>query len=202
MSELSYIIVDNFYKNPLDVREFALNETYESCHLPRYHSRSFANIEIYNKIQNVIYPFAGRIYNFYIPGEKRKEFIGDPFNGAFNYSIATQTSWFHYDTLYSGDTQESRRHFQWVGVLYLNPNPPKQSGTLIVKYNKDNIQDRDIPFNDRYDRNKWKVIDIIGNVFNRLVLYRSSQCHGANNYFGTDINDGRLIQIFFFSTEK
>jgi len=39
-------------------------------------------------------------------------------------------------------------------------------------------------------------------MFNRLVLYRGDLFHASVDYFGSDLNDGRLIQTFFFSTER
>jgi hypothetical protein len=44
-------------------------------------------------------------------------------------------------------------------------------------------------------------IDIIGNVFNRLILYPGTAYHKSNDYFGKDVNDGRLTQVFFVSQD-
>lgn len=49
---------------------------------------------------------------------------------------------------------------------------------------------------------KWQLVDQVGNVFNRLVIFNSFNYHMSQDYFGTDKNDGRLFQVFFFSTEK
>jgi hypothetical protein len=50
----------------------------------------------------------------------------------------------------------------------------------------------------REDITKWKIVNNAGNVFNRLILFPSSQYHISMDYFGTDKYDSRLIQIFFF----
>ena len=42
---------------------------------------------------------------------------------------------------------------------------------------------------------------MVGNVYNRLVLYRGDMFHRSLEYFGNDKNDGRLFQTFFFNTE-
>ena len=55
---------------------------------------------------------------------------------------------------------------------------------------------------DAQDMTKWELVDRIGNVYNRLVLYRGDHFHISMDYFGQDINDGRLFQTFFFDTEK
>jgi hypothetical protein len=42
---------------------------------------------------------------------------------------------------------------------------------------------------------------MVGNVYNRLVLYRGDLFHSSLDYFGEGLNDGRLFQTFFFNTE-
>jgi hypothetical protein len=52
------------------------------------------------------------------------------------------------------------------------------------------------------DMTKWKIVDKIGNVFNRLILFNSKRFHMSDDYFGTNTENGRLTQVFFFSTQK
>ena len=49
-----------------------------------------------------------------------------------------------------------------------------------------------------YDSTKFELIDTVGNVFNRCVIFDARQIHAASEYFGQTINDSRLFQIFFF----
>jgi hypothetical protein len=51
------------------------------------------------------------------------------------------------------------------------------------------------------DITKWDLMDTIGNRYNRLVLYRGDMFHSSLNYFGSTPQDGRLFQLFFFSTQ-
>ena len=37
-----------------------------------------------------------------------------------------------------------------------------------------------------------------GNVFNRLVIFDARLIHSAGDYFGHNIETGRLFQMFFF----
>lgn len=59
----------------------------------------------------------------------------------------------------------------------------------------------DTIYNDAQDITKWDLVDVIGNVFNRLVLYRGDIFHSSLDYFGTNKENGRLFQTFFFNTE-
>jgi len=71
---------------------------------------------------------------------------------------------------------------EWAGVLFLTPNAPINSGTGI--YNEDK-----------------KLVTMIGNVYNRLVLYRGTLYHRSMiPGFGDSVNTGRLTQVFFFDT--
>lgn len=66
-----------------------------------------------------------------------------------------------------------------AGLLYLTPNAPLESGTSI------------------YSNHPHQVVDTIGNLYNRLVLYRADKYHKSNNYFGENLLTGRLTQVFF-----
>jgi hypothetical protein len=71
----------------------------------------------------------------------------------------------------------------YAGVIYLNKNPQSNSGTIIT-----------------HDGNE----QIVDNVFNRLVLYRSDQRHAPQSGFGSydDINSSRLTLNLFFRKIK
>ena len=49
-----------------------------------------------------------------------------------------------------------------------------------------------------YDGTQFEKIDDIGNVYNRLVIFNSSQLHAATEYFGDAINNARFFHMFFF----
>ena len=55
---------------------------------------------------------------------------------------------------------------------------------------------------DGQDYTKWELVDTIGNIYNRLVLYPGDLFHASLDYFGKDLETGRLFQTFFFNTEN
>lgn len=180
MSSCSLIIIDNFYKNVDEVREFALKQNFSvTGNYPGKRTQSYANEAMKLEIQKFIEPFAGKITCF--PTES------DNYNGAFQYTTSRERSWIHIDS-----------YNNWGGVIYLTPNAPLNSGTSFYKL-KDTHTD---PNNFSQDLTKWEKVDKVGNVFNRLVLFNSKRYHMSDEYFGTDLNDSRLFQTFFFSTEK
>lgn len=189
-SSCNIIVVDDFYENPLEVREFALQQEYlTNNYYPGKRTKSFSNLIIKNKIQNIIENTKGKITNF--P-------LYDHDNGSFQYATSKDKTWIHSDDI---DTN-------MAGVLYLTPNAPVSSGTTIYRLKQNGICNSeeqklfDINITQyNTDYSKWEAVDTIGNIFNRLILFNSTQFHCSTNYFGTDINNGRLFQIFFFSTE-
>ena len=61
--------------------------------------------------------------------------------------------------------------------------------------------DNDAPQKEGYDYTKWEMTDYVANKYNRIVLYRGNLYHASLDYFGNNIQNGRLFQTFFFNTE-
>ena len=123
----------------------------------------------------------------------------DIYNGSFQYTTSRDRSWVHIDGFNN-----------WAGVLYMTPNAPISSGTGFYRFYDGATckQDMDILENkkeiDKFsqDMTKWKIVDSVGNVFNRLILFNSNRFHMSQDYFGDSKENGRLFQVFFFSTER
>ena len=98
----------------------------------------------------------------------------------------------------------------YAGVIFISPDAPPQTGTSFYRskkyptirsvHSKDSHYD-EIYENDYYDRTRFDLVDTIGNVYNRLVIWNARMIHSASEYFGNDINNSRLFQLFFFDTE-
>jgi len=194
----SLIIIDNFYKNPYETRNFILTQEFTvRGNYPGQRTISFANEHLKSIIQKYVEPFGGKITHFPTPSPDGSDAHGI-YNGSFQYTTIRDRSWIHVDEYNS-----------WAGVLYLTPNPPVSSGTTFYKFKDGTIckRDRDILKNneeiDRWsqDMTKWIEIDNIGNVFNRLILFNSNNYHMSRDYFGDTKENARLFQVFFFSTE-
>ena len=187
--QCSFIVIDNFYDNPMEVRRFALQQEYkEDAYYPGRRSPPFACEEHKERFQQILQPIAGKI----------KYFPFDTDNGKFQYSTSHDHSWVHYDNTGTN----------YAGIIYLTPDAPVESGTAFYQYkdgtmnaNESNLINSDYSKYGK-DMTKWRLVDKIGNVFNRLVLFDSSRYHTAVDYFGTDIHNSRLYQVFFFSVEN
>lgn len=106
-------------------------------------------------------------------------------------------SWVHQDVM--------AQKWTHVGVVYLTPDPPPNSGTLIYKP-KDNksIEDLKKGFNGEDvpgDLEFYEEVHEAINVYNKCVVYRPEALHRADKYFGDGMSNGRLTQVFFCRDE-
>jgi hypothetical protein len=187
------LIIDDFYSNVDEVREFALSQDFSvSGNYPGRRTQSFLTDSAKNLIQEIIRPFSGNV-----------TWWGDDYTGSFQYTLASDRSWIHSD--YTTD---------WAGVLYLTPDAPLSAGTGLFKLKENGLrnwkssehtdEENRSALHNRYsqDYTKWEMVDKIGNVYNRLVLYRGDLFHVSLDYFGDTKENGRLFQLFFFNTER
>lgn len=181
-------IVDNFYENPDAVREFALKQDYVEGGFGR--------------------GFIGRRteQQFLFPGlkERFEEIMGKTItkweehgmNGRF------QIAWSGEPLVYHCDSQK------WGGMLYLTPDAPYQCGTTLYAHKKTRARTyfdkgwdaawKDIPGDCHLDGTPFEPVDVLGNVYNRLVIFDASAIHSASQYFGTVKENARMWQMFFF----
>jgi hypothetical protein len=91
----------------------------------------------------------------------------------------------------------------WAGVCYLTPDAPLSGGTGIYRHKATGEYRRTTEDqHEGYDYTKWELVDRVGNKYNRLVIYRGDLFHASLDYFGDNLQNGRLFQTFFFNTEK
>jgi LPS sulfotransferase NodH len=85
----------------------------------------------------------------------------------------------------------------WSGVVYLNLDgtaPP--AGGLKLWRNLDAARELEWMTSPA----RWQLVDSLGNVPNRLILYRGNLPHSGSAGWGSGLRDGRLCQTFFFKT--
>ena len=96
-------------------------------------------------------------------------------------------------------------------MLYLTPNAPYECGTTLYAHKRNRARSyydegwneawTNIPGDCHLDGTHFEPVDVMGNVYNRLVIFDASCIHSASQYFGTVIDNSRLWQMFFFDTE-
>jgi hypothetical protein len=193
------IIIDHFYNNAMETRDYILTQEFKvRGNYPGQRTHSFANQGLKDIIQGYVLPFGGKITDFPMPDETNKD-DNKIYNGAFQYTTSKDRSWIHMDDFNN-----------WAGVVYMTPDAPVSSGTGFYRYKDGNTCNTDLQIMNNkeeidtfsQDMTKWKLVDRVGNVFNRLILFNSKRYHMSLDYFGNSKENGRLFQVFFFSTEK
>jgi hypothetical protein len=182
----SIVVVDNFYENVDSIRKIALSQNYD------YHSAYHKG-----KRTNDVFRFEGLKESFEnILNCKIKNWEKYGINGCFQICVGGDQLVYHFDNQ------------EYAGIIFLTPDPPPQTGTSFyrsrhTKKMKCYENDENIVFKNGYlDSTEFELVDVVGNIYNRLVLFDSKMFHAASNYFGTDLENGRLFQLFFFDLEK
>lgn len=161
---MDYILIDNFFENVDDVRNKALLYNYEKSSKSTGWKGFRATINDDDIIQYI-----------------NKTLI--EFDSKFK--DISMRYYFHYSLDNTKNEQDNflkeRFHkdgVDWAGVIYLTPNPPENTGTII------------------FDRFMNPSIHI-ENVYNRFVFYNGNILHGVEDTFGNDITNGRMTLTIF-----
>lgn len=174
-------VVDNFYSDPYAVRNYALEQKYEDGS-DWYKGRRTLE-------QHFVPGTKTEIEN--IMGHKITEWESHEMCGKFQFCTPQDLLVYHWDSQ------------TWAGMVYLTPGAPFQCGTSFYAH-ESGVRHESDPCSDQaftggfFDKTKFQTVDVVGNVFNRLVLFDAKQIHAASEYFGQTIKDSRLFHIFFF----
>jgi hypothetical protein len=185
------VVVDNFYKDPDMVRNYAINNL--NFEFSGYHKgqRSVDSF-ILDGTKEIFEEILGRpIYNW-----NHQNYA----NGRFQFCTAQDPIVYHVDTQ------------NYAAMVYLTPNAPLQTGTATYKSKLTGATRFDTTEGELfektfkglsnnlnfYDNSTWEPVDTIANVYNRLVMFDSKCLHAATGYFGDAIDNARFFHLFFF----
>ena len=180
-------IIDNFYADPDAVRKFALEQEYQDNHdgeqgyIGRRTKQQFLFPGLKQEFERIM-------------GRSITRWEDHGMNGRFQYAKSGEPLVYHCDDQ------------SWAGMLYLTPNAPYQCGTNTYALKNTDIRHRnhpDImrcfsPGSRNFDRTPFEMVDSLGNVYNRLVIFNAGYLHSASEYFGFTPENSRLWHMFFF----
>lgn len=195
--DLRAIVVDNFYENPDEIRNFALSCDF-APHL-KYHKGQ--RTEVQHVPEGIKDIFEALLH------KKITNWENHSANGVFQFCVAEDKLVYHTDSQ------------SYAAVVFLTPDAPPSCGTTFFKSKKNNLRKEpskteaekigkgesqimfDIFNNNFYDKTNLEVVDVIGNVYNRLVIWDAKLIHAASEYFGDRKENSRLFHMFFFDAE-
>jgi hypothetical protein len=179
--KLDLVIAENFYNNPDETRQFVLSQPFDVVgNYPGVRTKPLINDSIKQAISALV-AAPGPVTNWH-------EDCG--FTGAFQMCTAQDRTWIHADSFNT-----------WAGVCYMTPDAPVSGGTSLYRHKATGNREKIDSDYEPYDYTKWEEVDRIGNIYNRIILYRGNMFHASVDYFGSTYEDGRLFQTFFFDTE-
>lgn len=195
----SFILVsDHFYENPDAVADIAKKLKYKSITI----ATGYRSNELYQETK-MKYRFE-RILSIKIKNWRTDI---NTENGIFFYAFSKgklkETPTIHVDTPYHEIT----------AVVYLTPDVPIDCGTSFWRHKKTalskaptstdakklkmSLKDlKQLLEDDAEKRSAWTETDRIGYRYNRLIAFPSGVFHSATNHYGTDVQNGRIIQTF------
>lgn len=190
-----FFVVDNFYEDPVAVREFALSQPFFPGEGAVGHRtrKQFLFDGLKERFEQII---RQKIQDHTDDGYGWRD-IG--INGRFQYCPAGTNLVYHCDAQ------------KWAAMVFLTPDAPPSCGTSFFRHKETKVHhnsqiDWDAGqglkvFNQKtfLDGTPYEKVDQIGNIFNRLVIFDGGLIHSASEYFGWDINSSRLFHIFFFN---
>ena len=198
------IVVDDFLRDPDEVRALALAQDYD------------ADLRFYKGLrthERFLWPHLREEFGRLL-GRPVTEWLGHGANGVFQ-----QTS--HQDPLvWHHDSQG------YAAAIYLTPDAPPGSGTSFWRDRTCGCRRRPThpleearlgspeavraaesvvydPYNFEHADN-WELVESVAGLYNRLVIWDASLIHSATSY--TEFTEGgtaasRLVQLFFFDAD-
>jgi len=197
MDLIPFIIVDDFFENPDQIREEALKAEYSGgFNFPGKRAPCSEYVATLT---------AKKIFSLLI--DMNKHVVEGSLD--IDFQVVTETmgeGWVHSD---AGDVY-------FAGVIYLTPNAPIDGGTSLYKSYK-NIDkvllDNYVHIKRDFYMRKTKEDDVksirknnnelyyktleVKNIYNRLVMYPGNEFHAAGKFFGSTMEDARLTLVFF-----
>jgi hypothetical protein len=182
-------IVDNFYADPMVIRQFAQKQEYVQGGL----GRGFIGRRT---VKQFLFPGIKESFES-IMQKKITAWDEHGMNGRFQLNIGGEQLVYHCDSQ------------KYAAMIYLTPNAPPSCGTSTFMHKKSRVYHNSDPrINEVFagvkttmDGTIHERVDSFGNIFNRLVIFDAGSIHAASDYFGADMEDGRLWHMFFFDAE-
>jgi hypothetical protein len=195
------LVVDDFYVDPDEIRSLALAQPYD---------RNPDHFKGVRSEQRFLWPGLREEFARLL-GTPITEWLGHNANGVFQQTGHDDPLVWHHDTQ------------SYAAAVYLTPNAPLGSGTSFWRDRTHGCRRRPShpletrrlgsesaveaasgavydPYNIEHPDN-WELVEAVGAVYNRLVIWDAGLIHSASSYegfAGGGSSPGRLVQLFFF----
>ncbi len=202
----SLIVLDNFYDNPIQVRQFAFSMGFRK---PPYET-GYPGYETPSLDEKQLKQIASK--------------LGEVVNSRLAWPSSKPQGVFRITTPKDEEERKNLVHIDpcsWTAVVYLSLPQHCLGGTSFYRHKEtglhsyfpeinpevqDALREREtdyaslqkIIFKDTLDLSKWEETERVSMRFNRAILFRGGRFHGVPTLFGDSLENGRLVQTFFF----
>lgn len=185
------VVVDDFYLDPDAIRKIAEEAEYEAD------LRYFKGIRSKKKF---LFPYVKEEFER-ILGMRVSDWMDQPANGSFQKTTGEDPIVWHSDTQ------------SYAAAIYLTPTEPGRAervdaGTSFWRHRAFSLRRPsaiDLINAQMYSEHNlthpddWELVDRVGSVYNRLVIWDGQLIHSATSYVGFTRAVPRLVQLFFFN---
>lgn len=195
------ICVDDFFRNPDEVRNFALSLDYKPHSTGKWPGK---RSEFVSKLSPQFYHvFCQKFFSLsYDKNETLNTDLLLMFSLIEPDDVKTKTGWIHQDDC------------AYAGLIYLNPKISLNCGTSIFRKKdylySDNVngqiksnlylgsESKEDIDGINYHNSKYEETIKFGNIYNRMIAFDSHQFHSVN-HFSDDEKEPRLTLLFFIN---
>ncbi len=200
--DISVLIIDRFYDDAEVVRQRALEFDFPAPAAGKnYPGKNSVQGFLPEGLDDVV----SRLVHEPVTAGEQAE------HGRFRLTLAEEEEERGYYVHIDGDAH-------WAGILYLTPDEFCQGGTEFYRHREHAIDrayitDAEAQAHgwkscsefavqtiqaDGNDMNKWQHLMTVPMRFNRMIVFRPWFWHTAGASFGDSLENGRLIQLFFW----
>lgn len=182
------LVVDDFYRDPDAVRALAMGAEYEGD------LRYFKGLRSKKKF---LFPWVKEEFERLLR-VNITDWMAQPVNGSFQKTSYSDPIVWHSDTqsyaaaVYLTEDRVGAGTSFWQHVGTAARRPPSAHADYAEVYSEFNLLHPD----------NWRLVDRVGSVYNRLVLWDAQLIHSATSYREFTEASPRLVQLFFFNIAR
>ena len=184
------LVVDNFYKNVDALREHALSQSFVEDN--RYYKGKRTK-------EKFLFPYVKEEFERLLQA-RIIDWVDQPMNGVFQITSPNDMLVYHSDSqdyaaaVYLTPDADSNGTSFWRDKKYGCRRPPNH----ILENKNSSLTDEVYSHYNITHEDNWSLVDKVGAVYNRLVIWDAKLIHSASEYSAKE----RLVQLFFFSIQK
>jgi hypothetical protein len=182
------VVVDEFYRYPDRVEKLAREAEY------MVDDRYFKG---HRTKRNYLFPYVKEEFERLLQLEIT-DWMRQPANGVFQQTTAADPLVWHSDqqdyaaAVYLTQERTDAGTSFWKYATGTERRPSASAERNATLYSEYNLTHPD----------HWELVDKVGSVFNRLVIWDAKLIHSASTYGGFSVHHPRLVQLFFFSVKR